>query len=203
MRSTGSLSGTIDGRGGLNLLDYSTRSLGVRVNLLTNSATSTNGVLGIVNVTGSSGNDILTGNSLANVLKGVGGHDILVGNSGNDTINGGSGRDVIVGGTGSDNLNGAADDDLIIGGWTTHDANSTALEAIMNEWASNKSYATRLNNLRSGGGLNGTYRLVSSGSATVNDDTVADTLTGGQGLDWFFTGALDPFPLLDSGEQVN
>jgi hypothetical protein len=50
----------------------------------------------IDNATGGSGNDVLIGNAIANVLNGGGGNDILIGGGGNDTIIGGSGTDVAV-----------------------------------------------------------------------------------------------------------
>jgi hypothetical protein len=39
-----------------------------------------------------------------------------------------------------------------------------------------------------GGGLTGSYVL---NATTVSDDGVADTLTGGAGLDWFWAGSQD------------
>ena len=51
----------------------------------------------IENATGGSGNDLLIGNSVANVLNGGGGNDLLIGLGGNDTLNLGSGGNDIVG----------------------------------------------------------------------------------------------------------
>ena len=54
----------------------------------------------------------------------------------------------------------------MIGGTTIYDANDVALLAIMNEWNSGDSYATRVGYLTgTAGGLNGSYYL--------NTDTVA------------------------------
>jgi Ca2+-binding RTX toxin-like protein len=52
----------------------------------------------------------LIGNTLDNVINGVGGNEIIYGDDGNDTLNGNAGDDVIL---------GEAGDDLIIGGWGT------------------------------------------------------------------------------------
>jgi hypothetical protein len=38
---------------------------------------------------------------------------------------------------------------------------------------------------------------------TAQDDQAADTLPGGGGLNWFFTGAQDTITDLLKGEQVN
>jgi hypothetical protein len=50
----------------------------------------------IDNANGGTGNDVLIGNIIANVLNGGGGNDTLTGGGGNDTIIGGSGTDVAV-----------------------------------------------------------------------------------------------------------
>jgi hypothetical protein len=51
---------------------------------------------------GSSGNDVLTGNALANIISGAGGNDILDGRGGNDILSGGGGNDTLTGGAGDD-----------------------------------------------------------------------------------------------------
>jgi Ca2+-binding RTX toxin-like protein len=58
---------------------------------------------GQVDVPGTSGNDMLTGNGNAN---------ILIGGLGNDTLNGGAGNDRLTGGLGNDTLVGGLDNDL-------------------------------------------------------------------------------------------
>lgn len=56
----------------------------------------------IENATGGGGNDILTGNILANKLTG---------GSGDDSLNGGDGNDILIGGNGADRLDGGAGTD--------------------------------------------------------------------------------------------
>ena len=56
----------------------------------------------IENATGGSARDLIHGNEVGNVLKGLGGDDVIRGFEGNDTIIGGAGADVMLGGTGSD-----------------------------------------------------------------------------------------------------
>jgi Ca2+-binding RTX toxin-like protein len=146
-------------------------------------------------------------------IKGGGGHDILLGGAGDDKIYGGEGRDFIIGGTGADRLYGDALDDILVAGFTAYDeefnasapsdfaasarlafdVQRQALEAILAEWTSCRSYTTRRNNLLgtgSGTRFNGDYFLKATGStATSNsvfDDGAKDQLWGESGTDWFF-----------------
>ncbi len=80
------LSGTLDGGGGVNTLDYSARTDKVTVDLPTGSATSTNGVGNIQNVTGGNEADFITGDGQNNVLTGGPGKDTLTGGDGLDTL---------------------------------------------------------------------------------------------------------------------
>ncbi|TXC69765.1 hypothetical protein FSB78_01395 [Sphingomonas ginsenosidivorax] len=68
------------------------------------------------NVTGGSGNDVITGDNNANTLNGGAGNDTLTGGGGNDTLNGGAGDDRLFGGTGVDQLNGGSGNDYLDGG---------------------------------------------------------------------------------------
>jgi titin len=154
-------------------------------------------------------------------LKGGGGHSVLLGNEGNDLLAGGSGNDVLIGGEGEDRLVGNADEDILIGGTTDFDDLEEALCAIVDEWTSNASYATRVAHLSGlAGGLNDGFFLTTgsapvlgnhhhrhvrrrhgrdcpvlddvAGAATVHDDNARDLLTGSEGKDWFFANlALD------------
>ena len=63
-----------------------------------------------------SGNDSVTGNSVANRLEGRNGNDTIDGLAGNDTLYGGSGADILNGGAGNDHLNGGAGADMLNGG---------------------------------------------------------------------------------------
>ncbi|BBH70111.1 hypothetical protein ACTI_67960 [Actinoplanes sp. OR16] len=76
-------------------------------------------------VTGTSGDDVLTGTGAGDVICGLGGDDVinggggddtLVGGAGNDRINGGGGDDTIDGGTGADHVAGGGGDDTVDGG---------------------------------------------------------------------------------------
>ncbi|MDC7267162.1 MULTISPECIES: calcium-binding protein [unclassified Shinella] len=67
-------------------------------------------------VTGTDGNDILRGSSVADVMNGGAGNDAVFGGNGNDTIRGGTGDDVIGGGNHADALYGQEGDDTIYAG---------------------------------------------------------------------------------------
>jgi Ca2+-binding RTX toxin-like protein len=104
---------------------------------------------------------------------------------------------VLIGGAGADLLQGSWGSDLLVGGSTDFDLDPTALAAVAAEWSSPSSYADRVAHLTApSGGLNGTTFF---NTATVHDDGVADVLRGWYGLDWFWTGALDP-SFLSTGE---
>ena len=142
-------------------------------------------------------NAVLTGGNSSNkiranaftlgsvTLDGGNGDDVLVGGSGADSLIGGDGRDLLIGGAGKDTLSGDAGDDILIGGNSSASNNVAALNAIMAEWTSGNAYATRVGFLLNGGGANGSTKL------SVTNDSVADRLTGGSELDWFFSSSLD------------
>lgn len=195
--NTARLTGSIDGAGGRDTLDYSATTTGVSVNLTSGAVSYVSSVArNIENASGGRGNDTLTGSAADNVLygndgndllNGQDGNDILLGGRGNDTLNGGSGRDFLIGGLGADSLNGGAGDDLLVGATTAFDLNERALLAILAEWRTPQTYTERINHLRYGGGLNvadGTSIRLSS--TTVIDDVAVDALNGGTEQDWFW-----------------
>lgn len=85
------------------------------VNLASGTATGTNSITNIENVTGGSGNDSLVGSFAANVLQGNPGNDTIVGGPGADTMAGGDNNDVLVwsNGDGSDVMDGQAGADVV------------------------------------------------------------------------------------------
>jgi hypothetical protein len=204
--ATGSLAGTLNGGGAPphkgDWLDYSGLTTAVTVNLQTGAATKVaGGVSNIEDVHGGNGGNTLTGNALGN---------ILIGGTGNDTLIGGSGASILIGDKGADKVTGGSGNDILIGDYTTFDtmtaANEAALMAILAEWQSADSYATRFHDINTGtgGGLNGTKKL--NFGTTVLSDGAVDTVTGvvsAQALDWFFKGAGDVLKNVQSGEHVN
>lgn len=72
----------------------------------------------IENAIGGDGNDYISGNAVANELRGMRGNDQIFGLAGNDTISGGDGDDLIYGGAGDDELDHlfSNGDDKLYGG---------------------------------------------------------------------------------------
>jgi Ca2+-binding RTX toxin-like protein len=141
----------------------------------------------------------LVGEAGNDTLRGGRGPDVLLGGAGADRLYGNDGRDLLIGGAGADLLQGGVHNDLLIAGTTAHANDDQALKAIMQEWTSDRSYATRVQNLATG--ANGLPKL---DATTVFNDTAADTLTGGSYLDWFFADlGLDTLTDRATGERLN
>jgi Ca2+-binding RTX toxin-like protein len=70
----------------------------------------------VENLSGSQGNDFLTGNGSPNQLFGNGGNNTLQGMGNNDTLQGGDGIDDLQGGDGNDSLTGGIGQDTLRGG---------------------------------------------------------------------------------------
>lgn len=68
----------------------------------------------IENAIGGSGNDTITGNRVANRLRGGSGEDTLMGGRSNDTLVGGGSNDILLGGSGHDTLTGGAGADSFV-----------------------------------------------------------------------------------------
>src|SRR5262249_22446363 len=123
-----------------------------------------NGLTGVENATGGSGNDLLVGN-----IK-------------NNTLRGNAGRDILIGGTGADTLRGGDNDDLLVGGSTGIDANAAALKDLLKSWSdSTRSYDTRVNDA-----------LGALGNTPIDDGAV-DQLFGEAGRDFFIATKITLF----------
>jgi Ca2+-binding RTX toxin-like protein len=105
---------TFNGGAGTDTLDYSTRTTAITVSM--NGTAADDGESGeldnvkadVENLKAGTGNDIISGNDLDNVITGGLGNDSLVGGKGNDTFDEGSvtsGGDTFVGGDGADTVN--------------------------------------------------------------------------------------------------
>jgi hypothetical protein len=194
------LSGSINGGGGGDWLDYHAWQTPVSVNLATGAATGVaGGVSNIQNVRGGQGGNTLTGDSQGN---------ILVGGAGANVIQGGSGRSILIGGAGTDQVTGGSADDIIIAGSVPYATrgNWDALAAIFAEWQSADPYLTRINKIKNlGVGAANQYKLV-WGSTVADNDLAPATLTGGGGTDWFFAkvangGVLDTITNLNAAVE--
>ncbi|PZR95048.1 MAG: hypothetical protein DI537_06055 [Stutzerimonas stutzeri] len=98
----------LDGGAGSDTADYSADTAGIIVDLVAGEAEGdaigVDALDSIEIVIGGSGNDIISGDDLANTLDGGAGDDRLNGGAGDDLIRGGLGNDVIDGGAGFDTL---------------------------------------------------------------------------------------------------
>jgi hypothetical protein len=207
--ASGSLAGGLDGGGAPlhkgNWLAYEP-IMSATVNLHIGGATGVAGgaagvVTNIQNVHGGNGGNTLIGDDQGN---------ILIGGTGVDIIIGGTGPSILIGDLGADNVTARSGGDILIGDATNFDglfaSDENALMAILAEWQSADSYATRFHDINTGtgGGLNGTSKL--QFGTTVKDDGAADTVTGADSavaFNWFFQGAADILFNVKDGEHIN
>jgi Ca2+-binding RTX toxin-like protein len=135
---------------------------------------------------GGQGDDQLIGYTGNDQLSGEEGNDTLVGSDGDDLLEGSVGSDVLIGGGGGDTLKGQWGDDLLIGGITDYDEIRAKLQALSDAWSSPTPYADRIALI-----ADELFSAHLEPGHTVLDDAVADSLSGGDDLDWFFqTGSM-------------
>ena len=210
---------TVDGGLGRNRIDYGQTPNGIGVNLATGTASYLQSIARIADVVGSAFDDTLVGNHASNYLFGMAGNDSLTGNdgddvlfggSGNDSLFGGNGRDWLLGGSGSDTLAGGLGDDLLVSGLGNgfeDETNVSALgiewdkiDAIMNEWTGNRSYAQRIQRLLNGIGPRNSVKL---SSATLSNDNAIDIVLGNEGDDWFWASSNDSLADRRTAERLS
>ncbi len=188
------LSGTsgnnvINGMGGIDTIGYISATAGINLNLNTTSAQNTVGagtdtIYNIENIIGSSFNDVLSGNAVANIIEGGAGNDTMNGSLGSDTASyerataGVTVSLLIAGaqntvGAGTDTLNafenlrGSAFNDILTG-----DANNNVIEG----GAGNDT-------LNAGAGIDTASYERASAAVRVNLSLAAAQNTGGAGTD--------------------
>ncbi|MFM7426361.1 MAG: VCBS domain-containing protein, partial [Elainella sp.] len=153
-------------------------------------------------ITGTDGDDILSGFSDLDVIFGRGGNDTIVGGSdkdrlfgdqGNDTVSGGSNDDWIEGGTENDILNGGTGNDRIFGG----DGDDIINAGQGNDWASGDAGNDRITgnegNDKLLGGAGNDILLGDRGNDLLQGGLGKDRLTGGQGRDRFIYSSVQEF----------
>jgi hypothetical protein len=110
---------TVDGGNGIDRVNYASAKSGVEVALIEGHEYGGSSLqagyalgegedilVGIENITGSSFDDILTGDHGRNIIAGYNGDDLIIGLSGNDALRGNAGADWIDGGPGDDFIHG-------------------------------------------------------------------------------------------------
>jgi hypothetical protein len=132
---------------------------------------------------GGNGNDTLWGG---------GGPNMIVGGTGSNKLYGGVGRSVLIAGPGASLLSAGGGDAILLAGTTIYNANDAALLAILDEWNSNESYATRSADIEGTGNdplaQNGPYYLNAS---TVHSNGLVNHLATSGGLALFFQNSRD------------
>jgi Ca2+-binding RTX toxin-like protein len=164
--------------GGADMLDYNGTTAAVNVNLIANTASGFTSIAGIENARGGSGNDTLTGNTLANDLDGNNGNDTLIATVDNvrDTFGGNGGTDTADYSVYTANL--AVVLDGLVGGSGSSIANSDVLSSIENFISGSGSdtiTGNGSNNAITGG----------AGNDVIAGAGGADVLTGGADADTF------------------
>lgn len=124
------------------------------------------------------GNDVanvIVGGGMGDTISGLGGDDTLAGEGGNDILNGGDGNDRLIGGTGIDQLSGGAGNDiLVVSDSSTFASGGDGIDTMQIVTGGN-SY-TLQSDVENASNL-------SSGSAVVTLNSLANTYGGGAGID--------------------
>ncbi len=159
---------TADLGGGTNTLFYTTpTTAGVTVDLSTGTASGFTSIANITNVTGATGDDVLSGNSGDNVLNGGVGNDVLSGGLGIDVLNGAGGTDTASYAGESDGFiinlaTGAVE--RLVGGTPTAEDQLSSIENVI-------------------GGAGADTIIGSAASNLITTGGGDDTVSGGDGLD--------------------
>ncbi len=185
----------LDGGDGIDTADYSNDTAGIVVHLAAGEANGDDSgadeLVGIENVIGGSGDDVLIGDGAANHLVGGLGNDHLDGGAGDDVLDGGAGDDLIDGGEGFDTLDLSA-----ATGSVTVDFSAGK---VSGEGIGSDSF-TNIEKLLFGAGND----VVSGGNGDDSFDGGAgnDMLKGGAGNDALWGGAGDDALDGGSGDDV-
>ena len=92
-----------------------------------------------------------------------------------DALLGGNGSDLIAGGFGADNIIGGAGHDILVEGSVSVRTMSKTFRSILDSWALLPSP------------VDSNYSAVTTDLLFVADKAARDTLTGGLGIDWFWS----------------
>ena len=169
---------TLYDSGGIDTLDLRTDTTDQRVDLRPEGFSNVYGLTGnlviardtlIENYIAGSGNDVVTGNDVANYLEGRDGDDDLRGNGGNDILEGGAGSDRLDGGAGVD--------------WASYRDSTTGVTVNLAEGTLAGAHAE-------GDVLVNIENIIGSAHADVlTGDDSANSLEGGPGADRLTGGA--------------
>lgn len=133
-----------------------------------------------VDSTGTIGNDVLTGGTLADVIYSYGGNDVVRAGAGDDRVVGGSGADKLLGQDGADTIFAGADDDVVYGG----NGDDTIDGGAGNDTLKGEAGANRIT-----GGEGDDTIYGGAGADDLSGDTGEDTIVAGEGDDILSGGA--------------
>jgi Ca2+-binding RTX toxin-like protein len=183
---------------GIDRIDFSALTSDLAVSLSTHTATSSE-VAAILadfeNITGGSGNDMLTGDSSANAINGASGNDIMRGMAGNDTYYVNNAGDIVdesvAGSNGFDRVNSAVSFSLAD---TTHFMGAIEMGVLLGSGnlniagnaLNNLLYGNSGNNVVNGAGGNDIMRGMAGNDTYIvanAGDVVDESVTGSNGFD--------------------
>ncbi|GCL43887.1 lectin-like protein [Dolichospermum planctonicum] len=186
----------IGATGQSNTIDASTgiaTTTSLNVNLATNNLiinglpapinSITLNVQNFLNVVGTTQNDTIKGNNLANELVGNTGNDTIQGNDGNDILDGGDGNDQLFGGLGNDILQGDNGNDFLNGDLGNDTLRGLAGDDILDGGVGNDSLLGGVGNDILFGDFGDDILNAEAGNDLVFGDDGNDRLYGGDGSD--------------------
>ena len=134
-------------------------------------------------VTGTIGDDLLSGTNCADDIDGLAGDDLIDARDGSDTVDGGDGHDNIVGGSGDDTIFAGNGNDIVLGGLgDDHIFGGAGNDRLYGEEGRDNIFGDAGNDLLSGGG-DGDILRGGEGHDALNGDAGNDLLDGEGGND--------------------
>ncbi|MFT4936963.1 MAG: Ca2+-binding RTX toxin-like protein, partial [Pseudoalteromonas distincta] len=144
-------------------------------------------------ISGTTFSDVVTGNSLDNVIDSGAGNDSVTGQDGADRLNGGEGLDFIHGNAGADSLSGGDGADIVLGGKDNDFVHGNAgADNVSGDLGDDTAHGGQETDLVHG----------REGNDVVSGDAGNDTVRGGKGDDRVFGGLGDDFVSGDVGSDT-
>jgi Ca2+-binding RTX toxin-like protein len=160
-----------------------------------------------LNLTGTSGDNVLIGNSAANIILGGEGNDTLNGGAGNDKLDGGNGNDIYIVDSAGDKITDISGVDEVRSGTISLNLNTVAGGAIENATLIGTASLSAIGNKGANtltGNDGNNYLDGGIGDDTLSGGAGNDTLVGGLGNDTMTGGAGNDVYVLDSvDDKVN